>query len=247
MSTALVPLTYQPRAAHAGRVHIVTDRFSLANTYIINDGELVIVDPASSQQVQALISYVRYFLQRDEADIGLIVLTHFHSDQIAGSFALQERTGARIAASDAARFAPGSRRSFLRQALVSGTRRVVNRMMPESFQQLELFPHHYKALCASVDYWLLDDEGLPGHPYWKVLAAPGHIPESLCLYNTLSGELLSGEVLTTTRRSAVQIHAIRDPHALQLAFARLRQLPVRFLFPGHGRPLLAGSALAHLL
>ena len=247
MSTALVPLKYQPRSAQACRVHTVTDRFSLANTYIINDGELVIVDPASPQQVQALISYVRYFLQRDEADIGLIVLTHFHSDQVAGAFALQERTGARIAASDVARSEPGPHRSFLRQALVVGTKRAVRRIIPASFQQLELFPRQYVALCARIDYWLLDDDGLPGHPYWKVLATPGHTPESLCLYNALSGELLCGETLTTAQRSAAQAHPMRDPHALQLALARLRRLPVRFLFPGHGRPLLAASALAHLL
>ena len=247
MSTALVPLTYQPRAARACRVHTITDRFSLANTYIINDGELVIVDPASPQQVQALISYVRYFLQRDEADIGLIVLTHFHRDQIAGAFALQERTGARIAVSDAARSVPGSRRFLLRQAVVTRIRRVINRALPGSFQPLELFPRHYKALCASVDYWLLDDDGLPGHPYWKVLATPGYTPESLCLYNTLSGELLSGEMVTTTRRSAVRTRPIHDSQTLQLAFARLRHLPVRCLFPGHGRPLLAASPLAQLL
>ena len=247
MSTALVPLSYQPRAAHAGRVHIVTDRFSLANTYIINDGELVIVDPASPQQVQAIISYVRYFLQRDETDIGLIVLTHFHRGQVAGAFALQERTGARIAASEAARAMPGSRRSLLRQALVSRLRRAVSRALPGSFQPLELFPRHYKALCARVDYWLLDDDGMPGHPYWKVLAAPGYAPESLCLYNMLSGELLSGEMLTTTRRSAVRTRPIHDSHTLQLAFARLRRLPVRCLVPGRGRPLLAASPLALLL
>ena len=247
MSTALVPISYQPRSAQACRVHTVTDRFSLANTYIINDGELVIVDPASPQQVQALILYVRYFLQRDETDIGLIVLTHFSSDQVAGAFALQERTGARIAASSDARSAPGLCRSFARQALVSGARRVVRRVMPGSLQQLELFPRQYKALCARVDYWLLDEEGLPGHSYWKVLATPGHMPESLCLYNALSGELLCGETLTTAQRSATRARSLCDARALHLALARLRRLPVRFLFPGHGRPLLAASALAHLV
>lgn len=247
MSTALVPISYQPRSAQACRVHTITDRFSLANTYIINDGELVVIDPASPQQARAVISYIRYFLQRDEADIGLIVLTHFHSDQVAGAFTLQERTGARIAASDSARSAPGLCRSFLRQALVSGVRRVVRRVMPESLQQLGLFPRQYKALCARVDYWLLDEEGLPGHPYWKVLAAPGHMPESLCLYNALSGELLCGETLTTAKRSATQARSMRDARALHLALARLRRLPVRFLFPGHGRPLLAASALAYLV
>ena len=119
--------------------------------------------------------------------------------------------------------------------------------MPESPQQLELFPRQYKALCARVDYWLLDEEGLPGHPYWKVLATPGHMPESLCLYNTLSGELLCGEALTTAQQSASRARSMRDTHALHLALARLRRLPVRFLFPGHGRPLLAASALAHLM
>lgn len=247
MSTALVPLTYQPRIAQACRVHTITERQSLANTYLINDGELVVVDPASPQQARALLSYVRSFLQRDEADIGLIVLTHFHRDQVAGAFSLQEQTGARIAASDGARSETDARRSFLRQALVSGTKRLVRRIAPTRFQKIELLPRQYEALCERVEYWLLDDAGLPGHPYWKVLAAPVPAPESLCLYNALSGELLSGELLTTTERGAGQVRAMDDPHALQLASARLRCLPVRFLFPGYGRPLMAASALTHLL
>jgi hydroxyacylglutathione hydrolase len=74
----------QPVAQRPRHVHTITDRFSMANTYLIDDGRLVVVDPGSEQHVQQLLVYLRDFLRRDPADIDLIVLTLLHPDHTAG-------------------------------------------------------------------------------------------------------------------------------------------------------------------
>src|SRR6266487_757156 len=65
-------------------VHTITDRFSMANTFLIDDEHLVVVDPGSALNVQLLCNYIELFLQRSPADIDLIVLTHLHPDHTAG-------------------------------------------------------------------------------------------------------------------------------------------------------------------
>jgi flavorubredoxin len=62
-------LSQQPR-----RVHMITDRFSMANTYLISEERIVIVDPGSSLNVRLIIDYLSHFLHRSPGDIDLIVL-----------------------------------------------------------------------------------------------------------------------------------------------------------------------------
>lgn len=74
---------------------------------------------------------------------------------------------------------------------------------------------------------------------WRVLAAPGHTPGSLALFNADTGDLLSGDTLVN------QLGRPRGPHpfytadprrALASALALLEHEPTRIL-PGHGRPV----------
>src|SRR5579871_1591225 len=93
----------QPVAQRPRHVHVITDRFSMANTYLINEERLIVVDPVSILNAQLLLSYLQRFLQRQPEEIDLIVLTHLHPDHTAGADALRKKTGVPIAASDAAR------------------------------------------------------------------------------------------------------------------------------------------------
>ena len=63
---------------------MVTDRFSIANTYLINGEHLAIVDPGSELNVRLLLIYLRDVLHRALDEIDLIVLTHLHADHTAG-------------------------------------------------------------------------------------------------------------------------------------------------------------------
>lgn len=65
-----------------------------ANCYIIPAGErAIVIDPASSEEVMAV-------LEREEMQLGAIILTHGHFDHFAGAAALKSRTGASIYAPD---------------------------------------------------------------------------------------------------------------------------------------------------
>ena len=66
-----------------------------ANCYIIpaDGGKAIIVDPASTGEVMAI-------LDTNELELGAIIITHGHFDHFAGAAALHEQTGAPIYAPD---------------------------------------------------------------------------------------------------------------------------------------------------
>src|SRR5574340_913104 len=92
------PVHQQPR-----HVHTITDRFSMANSYLIVNQRLIVVDPGSVLNVQLLLIYMQRFLKRGPDEIDLVVLTHLHPDHTSGVEELRHVTRAPVAASSVAK------------------------------------------------------------------------------------------------------------------------------------------------
>ena len=245
----------QPVGQQQRRVHTITDRFSMANTYLINDERVIVIDPASVINAQLLLSYLQRFLQREPEDIDLIVLTHLHPDHSAGVEILRQATRAPIAASTAAQrvvreWAAGGHTDDGSSG-VMGVSQFVGKMfsearMPGVLHHLDLFAPSYERQVQLVDVWLDDVAGLPNHLDWRVIASPGHTPESLCLYNPFSYELICGDTLITLDGGTTLVRGGTNRRQLQQTLQTLESLQVRYLYPGHGRPILSMHALAHV-
>ena len=69
-----------------------------------------------------------------------------------------------------------------------------------------------------VDIWLEDVAGLPNHLNWRVIASPGHTPESLCLYNPFSYELICGDTVVTLEGGATLVHGSAHQRTLERHF-----------------------------
>lgn len=238
---------FQPVAQQPRHVHTITDRFSMTNTYVIDEERLVVVDPGSVLNTQLLLSYLQRFLHREPTDIDLIVLTHLHPDHTAGADMLRKATGAPIAASDAARHIARE----VAESGVTGISQFVGQMfsqahLPGVLHHLDLFAPAYERQAQLVDIWLKDVDGLPNHLDWRVIASPGHTPESLCLYNPFSYELLCGDTLITLDGGTALVRGGTNRRQLQQTMQTLESLKVYYLYPGHGRPILSMRALAHV-
>lgn len=232
----LPPLARQPR-----RVHTITDRFSMANTYLISEERLVIVDPGSSLNVSLIVGYLSHFLHRSPNDIDLIVLTHLHPDHTRGVEPLRQICKAPVAASRAA--------GQWAQAQTHESRVIPGISHPAGqgiFYTLDLFPEEYTRQIQLVDVWLEDVAGLPNHPDWRVIASHGHTPESLCLYNPFTNELLCGDTVITSEGGAQLVRGKTSRYQLEETLQTLRRLEISYLYPGHGRPILSRHAMTNL-
>ncbi|MGH2506204.1 MAG: MBL fold metallo-hydrolase [Ktedonobacteraceae bacterium] len=241
------PLSQRPR-----HVHEVTDRFSLANTYVIDDGGLIVVDPGSVVNTHLTLEYVQRFLRRSPGEIDLIVLTHLHPEHTSGIEELHQACHAPIAASIIAQHlvrqwhgenppAQGPQSSNLNYLFMQALNTT------NSNSQLNILHHldHYERQVQMVDLWLDDVVGLPNHPDWRVIASPGRTPESLCLYNPFSYELLCGDTIATLEGGSILVRSGTNRRQLAETLYTLRTLQVHYLYPGHGRPMLSQRALAN--
>lgn len=242
---SLPPLAQQPR-----RVHTITDRFSMANTYLVNDERIIVVDPGSVLNVRLILEYLQHFLHRPATDIDLIVLTHLHPDHTGGVESLRQACHAPVAA------------SIMAQRLVEswkdgdggsqeGRGRIISqvlshRSLPGSLHHLDLFAPHYESQVQMVDLWLEDVAGLPNHLDWRVISSPGHTPESLCLYNPFSYELLCGDTIITVEGGSTLVRVGINRGQLEQTLQTLRSLKVYYLYPGHGRPILSRHAITSI-
>lgn len=228
------------------QVHLITDRFSMTNTYLINDDRIVVVDPGSTLNVDLLLDYLQRFLQRTAAEIDLIVLTHLHPDHTTGVIPLREFCHAPVAVSAVACQLAQVEREQAGHRVVLGITDVVRHLLPETLRHLDLFSPPYARQMEMVDLWLEDVASLPNHPNWRVIASPGHTPESLCLYNPFTRELLCGDTVITTEGSKPFVHRGTHRRQLEETLHTLRHLQINYLYPGHGRPVLSKQPLRHL-
>ncbi|HLI71161.1 MAG TPA: MBL fold metallo-hydrolase [Ktedonobacteraceae bacterium] len=240
-----------PPARRPRHVHNITDRFSMANTYLIDDGRLIVVDPGSALNVHLTLDYLQRYLHRSPSDIDMIVLTHLHPDHTAGVETLRQACHAPVAASVVARYLVQRWRGERPQVMGQRSASINNLLdhalnqqsKPSVLHHMDLFSPNYEHQVRLVDLWLEDVMGLPNHPDWRVIASPGHTPESLCLYNPFSYELLCGDTVVTMEGGAVLVRGGTNRQQLEETLTTLRALRVYYLYPGHGRPVLSRKAL----
>lgn len=94
----------------------------------------------------------------------------------------------------------------------------------------------------AVTSFLCDGDTVTPTSSWEVLHAPGHSDDSTCLYHRDTATLLSGDAILTHDGRAWFNPEIVDPQFARDTEERLRELDVRHLLPGHGRPI-EGRAL----
>ena len=237
----------------ARQVHTITNRFSRANTYLVNDEQCIVIDPGSVLNTQLTLHYLQRFLHRAPSDIDLIVLTHLHPDHTVGVEALRKACKAPVAASIVAQQLVQSWIDGDRQEIWSkpGMSHFFGHMLsqhplPGALHHLDLVPPRYEQQVQMVDIWLEDVAGLPNHLNWRVIASPGHTPESLCLYNPFSYELVCGDTVVTLEGGAALVHGSANQRTLEITLQTLHSLNVLYLYPGHGRPILSRHAMANI-
>ena len=237
----------------ARQVHTITDRFSTANTYLVNDEEhCFVIDPGSTLNTQLTLHYLQRFLHRAPSDIDLIVLTHLHADHTAAVEALRKACKAPVAASSVAQQLVQSWRDGSQEMRSkSGMTHFFGHMLsqhplPGALHHLDFFLPGYEQQVQMVDLWLEDVAGLPDHLNWRVIAGPGHTPESLCLYNPFSYELVCGDNLVILEGGAAIVHRSINQRIQERTLQTFRSLNVLYLYPGHGRPILSRHALANI-
>ena len=190
------------------------------------DGEAgaVLVDSGHGNHAEQTVALVRHAL--GGARLDRVVNTHLHSDHCGGNAALQRAFGVPVivppGSADAAREWDEARLSY-----------------EASGQHCERFE-----VSATISP---GDSFTAGTRCWEVLAAPGHDPDSVMLFDAAGGVLISADALWEHGFGVVFPEITGEPGFDDVGgvLDAIAQLPVRLVIPGHGAPFTdVAAALA---
>lgn len=186
------------------------------NTYLIGEGELLVVDPASPypEEQQRLVAALDA-LAAQGCRVAALFLTHHHGDHCGGVNALRQALAER-----------GSDAPLLAHSI---TARRVGRRRLQVDQWLDE--------GATLPF---GPQGL------TVLHTPGHAPGHLCLHDRAAGALVVGDMVASVGTIVIDPEDDGDMAAYLEQLARLQALAgagARRLWPAHGASVEDGVAL----
>ena len=178
-------------------------------------------DTHSAQTLELLLAAL------DGAAPERVVNTHLHSDHCGGNALLQQAFGCEVRVPEA---------SFEAARLWDADRLTFN----ATDQRCQRF---------AVDAALEAGQTLTmGAADWRVLAAPGHDPEAVMLYQAETGVLISADALWEERLAIIfpELDGEDGFRPARDALLLIEELRPRIVIPGHGRPFTdVASALSH--
>lgn len=187
-----------------------------SNNVLIHDrAGAALVDSGHSVHAAQTVALVRHALQ--DARLARVINTHLHSDHCGGNAALQH-------AFDAAVSIP----PWLAAAVAAWDEDALS----------------YRPTGQRCERFTAADTLAPGSVLrlggraWQVLAAPGHDPASVMLFDTSQGVLLSADALWENGFGVVfpEIDGADAWDEVAATLDLIERLPVSVVVPGHGQP-----------
>jgi len=177
--------------------------------------ETVLIDSGYASHAEQTVALVRSALKGRSLD--RIVNTHLHSDHCGGNHALQQAFGCAI---DVPIGEASKVDAWDEDAL---TYRVTGQQCTRFRRTGSIAAGH---------------ELINGRSRWRVLAAPGHDPESIVLYEPDLELLISADALWANGFGVVFPEIVGEPgfDDVKRTLEMLAGLRVRWVIPGHGAP-----------
>lgn len=217
------------------------------NCYVIEDGGAgspVVVDagmPSTAADV------VRHLGLCQDMEALSILTTHGHSDHLGGVATLAAATPVQL-------HLPELDREYLAgQVPRSPTIKAIARILPvmretrfsvgslveagKAGRSVGFGSHAPFRVPVPASEYLTDGQSVASAPDWAVIHTPGHTDDSTSYYNAKTRTLFSGDAVVTIKGRAWFTPEYVDQAIMADTEARLRDLQVDHLFPGHGRPI----------
>jgi len=175
----------------------------------------VLVDTGHVVHAEQTVALVRHALRGEP--LARIVNTHLHSDHCGGNAALQRAFGAPITVP------PGNADAVAAWDTMRLTHATTG-------QRSERFSH--AGTLAAGEFLVA------GGRRWDALAAPGHDPYSLMLFDASLGVLISADALWENGFGVVFPEIDGEPgfDDVGAVLDAIERLPVQLVIPGHGAP-----------
>jgi glyoxylase-like metal-dependent hydrolase (beta-lactamase superfamily II) len=185
----------------------------------------VLVDTGHVVHAEQTVALLRHALRGER--LHRVVNTHLHSDHCGGNAAVQRTFGAPITVP------PGNADAVT----VWDRARLTHATTGQLSERFE----HAALLCSGEHF-------VAGGRRWDAIAAPGHDPHSLVLFDAKQGVLISADALWERGFGVVFPELDGEPgfDDVGVTLDAIARLPVQVVIPGHGAPFTdVKAALQH--
>jgi glyoxylase-like metal-dependent hydrolase (beta-lactamase superfamily II) len=199
------------------------------NCYILVRDQMTVIDTGIPGSGKKILAYIRNELHREPAEIGTLIITHFHMDHIGGVVVLRSAApGMKIAIGEAD------------AGYVDGTLPLPTYPGFRGFL-LWIADHVMKYPAFRPDHLLRDGDLVAG---LRCIHIPGHTPGSIGILDETTGSFFCGDILRYdgTALSEGPALFIMDLPASRLSIRKIATLGFDLLLPGHGIPLRPAAA-----
>jgi len=200
-----------------------------ANIYIVNytDDEKLLIDTGMPRSLQKIEHYLAQ-VEVKPSDLKMVILTHCHIDHVGCAAQLGKRFGIKILI--------GKQDS----PYVTGERRLPP---PKGLAGVgfRLFGDILRFEPFKPDGTLKDGDNIGK---LKIIHTPGHTPGSICVFDTETGTLFSGDSLLSSKgelKPPSPSFSLNHREAID-SLEKIIGLNIENLCPGHGEPLLGDVA-----
>ena len=190
-----------------------------SNNILLHGGEgddATLIDSGYVSHAEQTLALVRHALRPGQT-LARVVNTHLHSDHCGGNAALARAFGARIV------IPPGD----------------ADAVAQWDEERLTYRPTAQRCERFTADALLRPGESFTvGARTWQALAAPGHDPHSLILFDAQDGLLISADALWQNGFGVVfpELDGIDAFDDVAATLDLIEGLDVRLVIPGHGAP-----------
>ncbi len=189
-----------------------------------------LIDTGMTNSRRQLESALEHFCTQP-GDLKLILLTHGDFDHTGNARYIREKFKARIAMhrDDAGMLENGD--MFWNRKIRSS---LLKMLMPIFIRLVD------KEQC-SPDLLLADGASLAEYGLdAQVFNTPGHSSGSLCIL-TSSGDLFCGDLFINSSKKPMLNSMMYDKPAGEASYERLKNFPIKMVYPGHGSPFRWGE------
>jgi hydroxyacylglutathione hydrolase len=194
-----------------------------ANCYLVKTGAggYVLIDTGYSTK-RAEVEQGLEQAGCQPGNLKLIILTHGHGDHTGNCVYLREKYGAPIAIhrGDSEMVESGIKAGLIDRIMLDILSFVFRMGKPARFRP---------------DLYVEDGQDLSAYGFdAKVVHLPGHSKGSIGIL-TAGGDLFCGDLITN-KDKPVKHSIVDDPAEFNASLARLKTLPAKTVYPGHGKP-----------
>ncbi|MFC2006385.1 MBL fold metallo-hydrolase [Chloroflexota bacterium] len=164
--------------------------------YIIADRQTALIETGPSVVVPAVLDAIRQ-LGHDPSGLSYIILTHIHLDHAGGAGTLAQQ----FPQLQVLVHQRGAKHLIDPLRLTKATRQVFGERFEDEYGPILPIPESQVRAVEDGDVIPLGDKEL------RIIYAPGHAPHQMCIYETKSQGVFSGDALLTTAGAGFDLDA----------------------------------------